>query len=66
MEFKEPFSDDLYRIMESKYREHGASSNGAQLTIRYDKLKQSVEKYGENRVRYMLEHDFDGYHNGNF
>lgn len=58
------YSQELWSFMEDCYRKHGASNNGAQLIIRGRKLRDRVEKYGEEKVRWMLENDFDLYHYG--
>lgn len=55
-------SIELWRFMEKCYKEHGASSNGAQLIIRGQKLDKMVVKYGEEKVYDMLENHFDDYH----
>lgn len=56
------YSEELWEFMERKYKEHGASNSAAQLIIRGDKLERMVAKYGEDKVRDLLENHFDDYH----
>ena len=61
---KEPYSNELWKFMELCYKNHGASNNGAQLIMRGNILENRVKQYGEEKVRWMLENDFNTYHYG--
>lgn len=58
-------SKELWRFMEKCYKEHGASCNGVQLILRDEHLNKMVDKYGEDKVYWLLENFFDFYHSGN-
>ena len=53
---------ELYLLMEEKFLERGASNNAAQISIRYAIFTKMVSSYGADKVKNMLENDFDRYH----
>ena len=54
--------DKLWELMEKCYRKHGASINGAQLTMRDWSLEYMRKHYSDEEIEDMLLHDFDKYH----